>query len=106
MSYEDSNLRTVVRGGYLEVFLAPFFAQWSRGAKNHIFLQTIDRYTYEKKLKSKSQSETEVSSHLRKNIRKLLISRKFLIFPLMATTINSENWLKLDQDHGKSKYFS
>ena len=34
--YEGSNLRTVMRGGSTKVFLAPFFAQCSRSAKNQV----------------------------------------------------------------------
>ena len=66
--------------------------------------QWIDIHT-KKKPKSKSHSETEVSSHLRKNVRNFRISRKSLIFATINHYTFSENWLRLDQDHGKFGYF-
>ena len=66
--------------------------------------QWIDIHT-KKKPKSKSHSETEVSSHLRKNVRNFRISRKFLIFVTINPTSNFENLAQTGQDHGKFVYF-
>ena len=62
--YEGGYLRISLRGGGNLFLCAPFCAQWPRSAKNRIFLQTMDRYTYEKKNQSQKVNLRPKLAHI------------------------------------------